>query len=238
MEKSILVLIPVYNGEKTIEKLINLILEQKTSYNLDILVVNDGSKDTTLGILSKLREQIMIISHAKNQGKGAALKTGFNYLLRNSGKYSAVITLDSDLQHDPSDLPLFMDKYDKYDIILGSRLHDIKKMPFSRKLANFLSSFFATLFVGQKIADCQTGYRLIKTDVLQNLSLDGDGYELETELILQAGFKKYKIGSVEIKTIYNDSVSYINKFDDTVKVIKIFWRYLVNRRKYVNTSNK
>ena len=238
MKRSILVLIPVYNGEKTIEKLVNLILEKKECYNLDILVVNDGSKDATLSVLSKLKDKIHIISHAKNQGKGMALKTGFNYLLRNKEKYKAVITLDSDLQHDPNDLPLFIKEYENFDIILGSRLHDIKNMPFSRKLANFCSSFFATLFVGQKVSDCQTGYRLIKTEVLQNLSLAGEGYELETELILQAGFKKYKIGSVEIKTIYNDSVSYINKFDDTIKVIKTFWRYLLDRRKYVNTSNK
>lgn len=223
--KNILVLIPAFNAEKTISQLI----EQISANNIekeDILVVDDGSVDTTYETARRCR--VKIIQHNKNKGKGEALKTGFEYALREN--YSGVITLDADLQHDPKFIQEFIKKAEnpdtKSDLLIGTRDISLKNMPFSRWLTNNLTSIIVSILGFTKVRDSQSGYRFISVEVLKSIKLKTKKYELESELLIKAGRKKFRIGPVPISTIYEGSKSFINPLVDTGRFIKLMWKSL------------
>lgn len=201
----ILALIPAYNEAEKIGKVI-----KETLQYCDVLVVDDGSIDTT----GKIAEEsgAFVVTHEKNRGKGDALITGFTYALKNG--YESIITLDADGQHDPSEIPKFLKKVDTYDIVIGVR--DFKEMPFPRKISNTITTLLLSLRTRQKIGDSQSGYRMIKTDVLRGLNFKTRGFILESELLIRA---KCRIGNVRIKTIYAGEKSHVNNFRDTIKFI-------------------
>jgi len=208
----ILVIVPCYNAAKFIADTVADIKR----YQTNILAIDDGSTDNSYNAMEKIRG-IKILRHKRNKGKGAALRTGFNYAIRNN--FDAVITIDADGQHKASDIPKFISKAGRFDLIVGSRMHNVRNMPLRRILANSLSSFIVSRKCRQKVPDSQSGYRLIKTDVIKDVKLEQDGYQMETELLLKAAPKGYKIGWVHIKTIYGKEVSHINPF-------KITWRFI------------
>ena len=219
-------LIPAYNAEKNIISVIN---ELEKYFGQLIIVVNDGSTDNTLKLISQ--KNITVLSHKQNRGKGEALKTGFQKSL--ILKWDAVITIDADGQHNPKLVPLFIAALNKSDndIIIGSRMRDIRTMPFHRIFSNKITSQFVAWRVKQKILDSQSGYRIIKTEVLKNVSLKTSHYDTETELILRASLRGYKIGFIDIDTIYNEAPSSIRLLLDTWRFIKLylssfFWKTL------------
>ncbi len=217
----ILIIIPTYNAEQTIEQLLDEVEKYVSQEN--ILVVNDGSIDSTIEKISK--KNIAIIHHQKNLGKGAALQTGFDFALQK--KYEAVITLDADLQHPPKYIPEFLQKYydNNYDIIIGNRLHNTQGMPFHRKLSNTITTFLVKLKTGVNVFDSQSGYRFIHRKVLEKIHLSSSGFEAETELLLKAVKQKYTFGAVNIPTIYNGEKSNMKNFSTTINFIKILLKY-------------
>lgn|SRR5574341_709980 len=222
MADKIAVIIPAYNAAKTISILIEKI--QKDFPQLDIIVIDDGSQDDTFTLAKN--SKAIVLKHLVNQGKGEALKTGFTYA---KGKdYSCVITLDADLQHDPGHLKEFLQKAssDKTDFILGTRNFNFQNMPLDRFLTNFISSVILTLLSGQKIKDSQSGYRMVSGEVLKKIPLHCKKYDLESEILIKAGRKGFKIEAVEISTIYEGSKSFINPFIDTGRFLKICWKSL------------
>ncbi|MBW2980337.1 glycosyltransferase family 2 protein [Candidatus Woesearchaeota archaeon] len=208
----ILVIVPCYNAGKFIADTIADIKR----YQGNILVIDDGSTDNSYGVIKKIKG-IKILRHKHNKGKGAALKTGFKHAVKNN--FDAVITIDADGQHKASDIPKFVDKISRFDIIVGSRMHNVRNMPLRRILANSLSSFIVSRKCRQKVPDSQSGYRLIKKDVIKDVKPEQDGYQFETEMLLKAAKLGYRIGWVPIKTIYGEEVSHINPF-------KITWRFI------------
>jgi len=121
MKKNTLVIIPCYNSERFIER----VVKDVKKYLKDILIIDDGSTDNSLEKIKKIKN-INYIALKKNKGKGAGLKTGFGYAIKKS--YQAVLTIDSDYQHKPYDIPNFIKAYDKYDLIIGTRMHNTKNM--------------------------------------------------------------------------------------------------------------
>jgi len=222
--KKILVLIPAFNAEKTLSSLI----EQISANNIkkeDILVVDDGSFDSTYEIASSCG--VNVLQHKKNKGKGEALKTGFKYALKEG--YSGVITLDADLQHDPEFIPEFIKKTESgvnSDVLIGTRIINLKIMPFPRWLSNNLTSIIVSILGDTKVRDSQSGYRYISTEVLKTVKLKTKKYELESELLIKAGRIKFKIDPVPISTIYEGSKSFINPLVDTGRFIKLMWKSL------------
>jgi glycosyltransferase involved in cell wall biosynthesis len=220
--RSFLVTIPAYNAATTLSQLIGKI---KESYpGIDILVIDDGSRDNTREIASV--SGALMVQHQRNLGKGEALKTGFAYAVANG--YNAVITLDADLQHDPAEIRLFLDAYlDDTTIFVGARRLD-QSMPFARKVSNSLTSFVSSLFCGVRITDSQSGYRLIPTEVLKSVTLSSSRFDLEPELLIKAARRGYRIRSVTISTIYNAGRSWINPPRDTLRFLfmltkSLFW---------------
>jgi glycosyltransferase involved in cell wall biosynthesis len=232
-DNKIAILIPAYNEERYIESVINNCL----IYNLDIIIVDDGSDDATLKIVMSIPKpentNIIIISHLVNKGKGQALKTGFEYVLRNN--YSGVITLDADGQHDTGEINKFLKtlKKEKPDLIIGNRLGDTKEMPFIRLATNVFTSWIISNIAGKKVRDVQCGFRYISSRALKNISLETKNFDTEPEIILKAGWLDYKIKNLPIKTIYHkDFISYVNPVKDTIKFFRLVFNSLKWKKKF------
>ncbi len=215
--KNICVVIPCFNVERTIAEVIN-----KTSQFIPhshIIAVDDGSRDQTATIARKTGS--IVLQNGVNRGKGYSLKRGFQYAI-NKG-FEAIITLDSDLQHDPLEIPQFINHYKETnaDLILGDRTFDFSTMPLDRQFSNKMTSLLISLLTGQRVKDSQNGYRLIKTDILKKITLVSNRYETESELLVKALLHGYKIAHVPIKTIYNNQQSHIHRFIDTLRFLKV-----------------
>ena len=221
------VIIPSYNAAGTIQEVISQIK------NLDnppeeILVVNDGSTDQTSQ--KACNERISVIDINTNQGKGWALKTGFEYYLGQEYK-GFVICMDADLQHPPEYIPQFINYAYNTNcrFVIGNRSKKPGEMPLHRILSNRITSFIISKITGQKIYDSQCGYRLININIVKNLDLVEKGFQLESEMILKAAKQGVQIGFVPIPVIYHETGSHIGNFRDTVKFVRMILNYLLHR---------
>lgn len=216
----ICLLIPAYNEERTIGQVVSKARKIIES----VVVVDDGSRDATAQIARD--SGALVLEHPANRGKGAALCTGFQYAL--ARRYDAVITMDSDGQHDVDDITGFLKAFNEIGsgIIIGSRMQDISTMPAVRKCTNKLTSFVGSLLAHQKLEDSQSGFRLISSDVLRAVELQTSGYEMESELLIKASKAGFRITSVPIKTIYGQEVSKINPVVDTGRFLRLLFRSL------------
>jgi len=212
------VLIPTYNEENEVAKLI----EEVKRFKLDIVVVDDGSKDKTALIAESCG--VKVLRNTRNMGKGATLSRGFDYVLSNN--YDAVITMDGDGQHRPEDLPDFLEAAETSDagIFVGNRMLNTGNMPFIRIVTNKFMSWLISRIAKQKIYDSQCGFRLIKAVVLKKIKLETVKFEAESEMLIKACDRGFKIKSIPIETVYAQEKSQINPFIDTVRFIKFIYR--------------
>ncbi|MFO7811124.1 MAG: glycosyltransferase family 2 protein [Candidatus Delongbacteria bacterium] len=220
MKKNYRILIPAYNSERYIDDLFDRL--EKAGLLDKAVVVNDGSTDDTLKICEN--RGIKALSNKKNKGKGSALKKGFKYMSDNDVEF--FITLDSDLQHDVKYIPEFLKRYEKTgaDIIVGNRLGDTTTMPVERVFSNRTTSYIVSLLAKQKIPDSQSGYRLIRTETVRDIVLNCDKFEMESELLIKAGRKGFRIESVPISALYEGAHSSISIFRDTYRFIRLVVR--------------
>lgn len=225
----ILILLPSYNEAPRLSNTINKIrksIQKINNFHFDILVIDDGSNDNTSEVA--LKEDVKVIKHKKNLGKGFVHRTGFEYALNNN--YDAVLTLDADGQHDPDEIIYFIKEYKNFDMIIGRRTANVKVMPLIRYLTNRLTSLVTSVLAEIKVCDSQSGFRLLKRSVFEKLRLKTSRFQTESEEIIQTGRFRLKIGEVKISTIYKESgrKSYINPFIDTIRFIQMgidsLWR--------------
>ncbi len=216
MNLKILSLIPAYNEEIAIQAVV-----RETMKYLPALVADDGSTDATVELSREVGA--MIVQNEKNLGKGAALRNGFRYALENG--YQAVLILDADGQHNPHEIPLFLESYqqNKSNLIIGKR--DFTQMPFTRRLANSLGGVLVNRLTRETIPDNQSGYRLIDAKVM-NLLLDSQemGFEFEVEMIFACLYAGLSIDWVPIKTIYADEESHISPLSHINNYFRILRR--------------
>ncbi len=213
MIKSVAI-IPFYNEERTINK----IILQTLKYVDKVIAVNDGSTDNSLQNLPE-NENVILINLTNNSGKGFALNKGFEYSIALGSQFT--FTLDADLQHNPDFIPDFFTKIVNYDIVIGSRKKIPGTMPIHRIASNALTSYLMSKKTGQKIIDSQSGYRLYKTRILRDILPSSTGFEAESEILINAAKKKYKIGDTEISTIYGEEKSKMKNWQSIKGFLKV-----------------
>ena len=219
--KSTIVLIPAFNASQSLSELVTRL---KTLLpEVSILIVDDGSTDETATIAGRL--QATVIRHAQNKGKGAALQTGFNYVLHHV-LVDYVLTLDADLQHLPEDAPAFFDALQRMnaDVLVGWRQRVGTNMPIHRRMSNAITSLMVGTRTGTVIRDSQCGYRLIKKNVIEQVKLETTGFEAETEFLIKAAKRKFKIEFVPIQTVYSNEKSYMTHWKTTMNFAKVLFR--------------
>lgn len=220
---NILALVPAYNESERIEKVIRV----ACSY-LPVLVVDDGSSDNTAEIAQRAGAEVLLQN--PNQGKGAALVRGFRHALEKG--YDAVITLDADGQHDPDEIPTFLEAYGlrKADLIIGAR--DFRKMPQPRKTSNTLGTWMFSWAMGQHVPDNQSGYRLISRRLMEAMLHSKEGaWEFEVDMIILAINGGMLLDWVPIRTIYAGEKSHIRYGRHVVQFFRMVWRARQSRKR-------
>jgi len=218
----ICILIPAYNAQETL----GFVLKKIEPFKIDTVVVDDGSSDETKRVV--LENKAHLVGHPLNLGKGAALRTGFQYILQRD--YQVIITLDADGQHDPSEIPSLLKIFQsvKPDILIASRAAEFGKMTFLRRFWNRLGVKAVARLCHSDITDSQSGFRLIRTEVLKEVNLSTSRFETELELLINACKKGFSVLSVPIKIQHIDGTgsSHFRPVVDTWLVCKIFLRNL------------
>ncbi len=216
-----LVVIPAYNEERHLPMLLQR-LQRVVSLD-HVLVVDDGSQDQTATVARRAGAQVL--QNPENRGKGYSLYQGFRRAL--TAGYEAVITLDADLQHPPEKIPEFLKKAEEgYHVVVGSRFHNLQGMPLDRYLTNKTTTLVLSVLAGQRLQDTQSGYRLIRREVLERFRPTTFRFDFESELLFQAAMYGFRIGYVPIPTIYGQEKSSIHKVRDTWRFIRLSLKLL------------
>ena len=206
---------PTYNNDGTLRDVVERVLRFCT----DVIVVNDGCTDTSDDILASFGDKITVVDYDKNRGKGYALKKGFEKAIELG--FDFVITLDSDGQHYPEDIPLFINALEQHPnaLIVGSRNFNEENMPGKNTFANKFSNFWFKIQTGVKLPDTQTGYRLYPLKNLANLCLLTSRYEAELELLVGAAWRGVDLIPIKINVYYP-------KAEERVTHFRPFWDFL------------
>ncbi len=211
----VFIIIPAYNEKATIQT----VVRQALQYSKNIVVVDDGSKDTTQEEARKTGATVL--RHVINLGKGAALKTGCEYATKEGAH--ALILMDADGQHSPKMIPQFIEKLKENDIVFGVRKINTRKMPLLRRIGNYgLNSITRTLFK-IKVDDALCGYRALTAETYRKIKWNSAGYEVEVEMIANTGKHHLKTIQLPIETIYSDAYKGMTIFDGIRVGISMLW---------------
>lgn len=216
--KLISIIIPVYNEEKFIERVISEVMRADClGYKKEIIVVNDGSTDNTFNILkNKYKNLLIIINKNKNEGKGASLKDGF---LRSTG--DIVIIQDADLEYNPRDYPILLEPFVRYDadVVYGSRFITNKPhrvLYFWHYVINLFLTTLSNMFTNLNLTDMETGYKVFKGALIRKIApyLQSKRFGFEPEITA-------RIAKIKNIKIYEVGISYQGRTYDEGK--KIGW---------------
>lgn len=196
------ILIPVYNEEKTVAK----VLKRTISLPIDkyeVIVVNDASIDKSGEIIAAFKKSfdlknvtLKIINRKKNMGKGAAIKTGIKHA---SGEYFVI--QDADFEYDSREIPRLLTyaQENKIRVVYGSRfLGNISRMPRANYIANVFYNVLLRILYGKKITDMHTCYKMVKTDLLRSLDMQSNSFDYATELVSKLLKRKVTIHELPI----------------------------------------
>jgi glycosyltransferase involved in cell wall biosynthesis len=213
-------LIPAYNEAARVAKVVAVAHRHVD----EVVVVDDGSTDETVTAAEKAGAKVL--RHQQNRGKGAAIATALDYFGRSDAELA--VLLDADGQHDPSEIDKFVNaaETDRIDVVVGSRMGDVRRMPRVRLWTNQFTSWVTSRLAGQRIPDSQCGFRLLRRTVLKDLRPSTARFETETEMLIQASRAGHKIISVPIRTIYEPGrTSRIHPWRDTVRFFRLVGKY-------------
>tara|TARA_B100000780_G_C21086599_1_gene437787 strand:- start:484 stop:1182 length:699 start_codon:yes stop_codon:yes gene_type:complete len=210
------IIIPVYNEKKTIGVVVNKVLQYK-ELNTNIIIVDDGSTDGTLEIINKLQKDypnnIKVLSHDRNLGKGAAIKTAIKNL-----KSEIVLIQDADLEYDPSDYSKLLNPIlnNKADVVYGSRFlggQQVRVHLFWNYLANKLLTLTTNILVNMNFTDMETGYKVFKREALNSIIIKENSFTFEPEITIKLSKKNL--------IFYEVPISYYGRSYDEGKKIKL-----------------
>ena len=198
-----MVVIPTYNERGNIEKIVPQILVQDEG--IHILVVDDNSPDGTGEIADRLasaNDRIHVLHRSGKLGLGSAYREGFRYALEKGAH--TIIEMDADFSHDPSILPVFLEKIQSSDLIVGSRYLNgvsVVNWPLRRLMLSYFASVYTRAITGLRLSDCTSGFKCFRREVLQSIDLEkirSDGYSFQIEMNYRCHERGFRIGEVPI----------------------------------------
>jgi glycosyltransferase involved in cell wall biosynthesis len=216
---SIAAVIPAYGEEKHVGDVV-----RRTRQQLDhVLVVDDGSNDQTAARAREAGAEVIV--HPQNRGKGEAIKTGLRHWL--DRQFTWAFILDADGQHRPEEIDRFVNVALASDaqMFIGNRMNDLSGMPLLRRIVNRCMSKRISCICGQKIPDTQCGFRMLHRQLIPDVLGGANRFDYETEMLIFASRKGYRIESIPITTVYSDEISSIHPVHDTIRFFKLLRRY-------------
>jgi len=214
---NVCVLIPTYNNELTLKRVIDGVLQ----FTQNVIIANDGSTDATSKILEEY-SNIEQIHFTKNKGKGQALRAGFKHAKVLNYKY--VITIDSDGQHFPKDIPVFINELEQAEnknlLLIGARNMNQDSVPKKSSFGNKFSNFWFWVETGIKLQDTQSGFRLYPIHHFSNLKFYTNKFEFEIEVIVKASWNGTQVKNIPIHILYDETerVSHFRPFKDFTRI--------------------
>ncbi|MDT0294373.1 DUF2062 domain-containing protein [Mesonia ostreae] len=211
------VMIPTYNNERTLTRVIDAVLR----YTTNVIIVNDGSTDNTANLL-KDYDFLTQIHLFKNKGKGFALRQAFHKAEELGYEYG--ISIDSDGQHFAEDLPIFLEELEKEPnkeiLLIGSRTMTGPEIPSKSSFGNKFSNFWFWIETGTKLTDTQCGYRLYPLQQINKMYLFTNKFEFEIEVIVKAAWRHIEVKNVPVQVLYDPSerVSHFRPFQDFTRI--------------------
>ena len=219
------ILIPALNAAHLVGPVVQASLAELPA----VVVIDDGSSDGTGAVAAKAGAQVLW--HTQNRGKGAALRTGFAWALQND--YDAVITLDADGQHLPSEVRKFLAARAETgaDLIIGGRAHHFRFMLPRRRIANQFSASSISIASGVTVTDSQSGFRLYSAKLLRSVELLADGFDMESEVIVRAGRRGFRVVTIPIELGFVDGVA-TSHYKPVKDTLKIAWTVIKTRFRF------
>lgn len=211
--ESVCVVMPTYNNGGTLRDVVERVLK----YCDSVIVVNDGCTDNSPEILNALSDRVTVVDYGRNRGKGYALKQGFRKAKALGFDYA--ITIDSDGQHFPEDIPLFLDALQQHPgaLIVGSRNLNQENMPGKNTFANKFSNFWFKIQTGINLPDTQTGYRLYPLRRLPRIF--SARYEAELSLLVFSAWRGTDLVPIKVNVFYpEDRVTHFRPFWDFFRI--------------------
>jgi len=194
----LVVVIPAYNEEKTISQ----VIEGVKKYAENIIVVDDGSTDKTDQLAKK--QKVIVYRHLINRGLGGALATGIEAALNH--KADIILTFDADGQHQAEDIPRLIQPIieSEADVSIGSRFLEKNKIPFNRKIANFIGNIITFILFGIWVSDSQSGLRCFNKKAARTLKIETSSMEASSEIIKEIKNHQLRLKEIPIKAIYTE----------------------------------
>ena len=218
----ILIIVPCYNEQDTIEKVIKNLTKIQSHEKLDILIIDDGSEDNSLEIIKK--NKIRFIKNDQNIGIAKSLTIGYEYAIRNNYKY--VIQFDSDGQHIADDIPsLIKNTHEENDLVIGSRYLNLNYNYNLKGFGSILISKLINIFFNKKIKDPTSGLRIIDVKILRYLINENYSYAMEPLAICMALKNKFSVKEIPVRM--NDryfGISSINSFNGAKYMIYFIFK--------------
>lgn len=212
------IIIPTYNNDRTLARVLDEVLEYSSAENT--IVINDGSTDQTSAILEGYRDRLILLANEQNMGKGYSLRKGFAEAVRRG--FLNAITIDSDGQHFPADIPLLIKMAEEKPgaLIMGSRNMAQEGVPGKSSFGNKFSSFWFWVHTGVKLPDTQTGFRLYPLEPMKGIRLITKKFETEIEVIVKMAWRGVGFATVPIKVTYepDERVSHFRPFRDFSRI--------------------
>lgn len=223
------VIVPTYNNHKTLKRVLDSVLE----FTQNVIIVNDGSTDDTGEILNEYA-YLTQIHHTKNLGKGMALRNGFKKAIELSFEYA--ITIDSDGQHFPSDIPNFIAEIQQQpnSLLIGSRNMAQENVPKKSSFGNKFSNFWFKFETGIKLSDTQSGFRLYPLKLIPKLFYTNK-FEFEIEVIVRSAWKGVVVKNIPIQILYDpaERVSHFRPFKDFTRISILNTVLVINAILYI-----
>jgi len=221
-------LIPAFNAGDTVAAVVRATRQHVT----EVLVVDDGSTDGTGTVAAAAGASVL--RHNTNLGKGAGLRTGFRWAVEHG--YEAAVTLDADGQTDPAFIPALFAAYrdEHADVVVGSRAAHWRGMRWYRRAANWISSSLVSFSARQRIEDSQSGYRLVRVAAWLEVEPQSPGYEAESEFLIYAGRRRFRIVSVPVTPGFTDGVpsSHFRAGADSIRFVCTWLRCAARARRH------